>query len=37
MFIQTLHSSQPAGSIGDFEIFLVVLLKAHVCFDRPEY
>ena len=38
MFIQTLHSLQLAGRyIGDFGIFLVVSLKAHACFDRPEY
>ena len=37
MFIQTLHSSQLAGRIGDFEIFSAVFLKAHACFDRPEY
>ena len=35
MFIQTLHRSQPAGRIGDFEKFFAVSLKAHSWFDRP--
>ena len=37
MFTQTRHSLQPAARICDFEIFLAVFLKAHSCFDRPEY
>ena len=37
MFIQTVHSSQQAGRIGDFGKFLEVSPKAHACFDRPEY
>ena len=38
MFIQTLHSSEPAGRVGDFgKFFLAVSLKAHACLDRPEY
>ena len=28
---------EPADRIGDFEIFLMVSLKAHACFDGPEY
>ena len=32
MFIQTLHSSQPVGRIGDFEKFLAVSPKAHASF-----
>ena len=37
MLIQTLHSSQPAGRIGDSGNLLSVSLKAHTCFDRSEY
>ena len=42
MFIQTLDHSSHCNSenrrrIGDFGNFLTVLLKAHACFDSPEY
>ena len=37
MFIQRLHSSQPAGRTSDFGNLLAVSLKTHACFNCPEY